>query len=135
MNETALAEAIGVNRKELAALRRRALKEGTDFEKRGGAVVYSADGMAAVARALEVEAPDPEKNGGGAPVEVVLRVTRVPRNPRIVLATDGTTADLRVKVRRNVNFRPGMEVPALPVPGIDGLFEFRGRLPRRPGRW
>lgn len=43
------------------------------------------------------------------------------------------TRDLAVRVRDNTNFRPGMIIEAAAV-GL-GMWQFLGRLPRRPGKW
>jgi hypothetical protein len=61
-----------------------------------------------------------------------LRVTRLVRNPRIVLATDGESV-LRLRVRDSAKYRPGMMVSARQVQG--DLWEALGRGPRWVGRW
>jgi hypothetical protein len=61
-----------------------------------------------------------------------LRVTKVVLNPRIILATDGTSI-LRVRVRNNSNFLPGMEIRARRLQA--DLYELQGPCPRRKGRW
>jgi len=71
-----------------------------------------------------------EKNAAAAR----LRVMRLVRNPRVVLARrlDGGEV-LRLRVRDNGKYRPGMEVPARQVQG--DLYEVVGRGPRWVGKW
>ncbi len=42
-------------------------------------------------------------------------------------------AERPVRVRDNINFTPGMVLEAIGLP--HGLWQYAGRLPRRPGKW
>ena len=70
-----------------------------------------------------------------------LQVIRLVANPRLVLCTywqDGRESRCLVNVGRNVNFKPRMKLN-LEQPADWGTrtkpWEYRGPLPRRPGRW
>lgn len=71
------------------------------------------------------------------PVPIVasaIKVTRRALNPRIVLGElDGKT--VRVMVRSNENFKPGMVIPAVAVDAAGGLYRCNRNAPRWLGRW
>jgi len=64
-------------------------------------------------------------------------VRSIPRNVHIVVCEkkDGDGALVRVRVRSNANFLPGMELRALAHPDYRDVFDLVGRCPRMKGRW
>lgn len=74
---------------------------------------------------------------------VSLRVVQVPVNPRLVLCVPTTLQGMpqagaervRVKVRSNVNFIPGMLLKAEAIAGLPGMFSLVGACPRFRGRF
>lgn len=67
---------------------------------------------------------------------VVLRVRKIPLNPHLILARlEGGTTDVRVRVKTNVNFIPGMPIRArAPAAGSD-VYSHEGHCPRRRGHY
>ena len=70
--------------------------------------------------------------------EVKMKVLRVCANPRLVLCgyqDEGFERRVLVRVGRNMNFMPGMELKAIRAPKETEPWVFQGRLPRLRGRW
>ncbi len=66
---------------------------------------------------------------------VELRVVKLTRNPRLLMARAGEDGEpVRVRVRSNANFRPGMKLKAREPEDADGAWAMEGRCPRFPGR-
>jgi len=65
-------------------------------------------------------------------LEVVVR--RIPRNPMLLICEDAAGTEVRVRVRRNALFVPGMRVPVRVRVGQD-VADLARALPRRKGRW
>jgi len=55
-------------------------------------------------------------------------------NPGLLIARHGAT-EVRVRVRSNVNFRPGMVLRARAPIQAGGLWHMEGNCPRRPGHY
>lgn len=71
-----------------------------------------------------------------APALRELVVRKIAWNPSIVMAWDAATErEVRVRVRSNVNFRPGMVLRARAPEQADGLWFMEGNCPRWPGRY
>jgi hypothetical protein len=70
--------------------------------------------------------------------EVKVKVLRVCANPRLVLCgyqAEGLERRVLVRVGRNMNFLPGMELKALRPERESEPWLYQGRLPRFRGRW
>jgi len=125
----------------LVRKKRGGLVPGADYRHEDGrknAVVLTLDGARKVAEALgvelaEVEAQRAKKTGGaGGPIAAVATVAKVTRNPRILMATvDGR--EVRVRVRKSLNFVPGMPMDV--IYEKNDLWAYVGRLPRWRGRY
>ena len=141
LTETALADELGVTRAILKNLREKHaadLPPGEAWRKDGTVIVWTLEGRAALLRLLELEkiAPMPPALPQ-TPDYVHLVVTRVVRNPRIVLAErkEGPPGEVRLRVRDSANFRPGMVCEKCRPTGTPDLFNLEGRTPRFRGRW
>lgn len=160
--EVRVSEALGVERKRLAKLRKEHLTEGADYERReNNAVALTAAGLARIedllrggietgvagknrfSGGLPAGKPAPDVPAGPPPRERVT-IERLAQNPQILLCAGLTPPrQLAVKVRENVNFAAGMEIEI--IRSGDGVWQFRnragsdestvGRLPRGKGRW
>lgn len=75
-----------------------------------------------------LSAPEPE------PVTLVVTSKRPPRNSHIVEAKLGEQL-VRVRVKDNANFLPGMEIRARQDEDYADMFVLVGRTPRYKGRW
>jgi hypothetical protein len=73
--------------------------------------------------------------------ELEVEVVKIPPNPRLVWAKyhqDGREHEILVRVRRNTNFKPRMKLKLeRPTDWASRRtpWEYKGRLPRLPGRW
>jgi hypothetical protein len=86
--------------------------------------------------------PDEEKARLRQPVRepevisLVITSLRPPKNPHIIEAKrPGSDEILRVRVRDNRNFMPGMEIRARQDEHYPDVFVLVGRTPRYRGRW
>jgi hypothetical protein len=142
VDEERLALGLGLTRERLAEVRP------TDARKNGRAVQVPVSavetmcamlglGKAVARRALKEVAAEGvgEKEAGAGQGEAVLRVLRLTRNERIVMAEkkEAPDGELRVRVHSNVNFVPGMELTGKHVQ--QDLWDLVGRCPRRRGMW
>ena len=69
---------------------------------------------------------------------VKVKVLRVCANPRLVLCgyqDEGLERRVLVRVGRNANFMPGMELKAIRPARESEVWGYAGRLPRLRGRW
>lgn len=134
------AEQLGVSRDAMREFRK-GLTARTDWRKTGRVIEISESAFLALKKKVGGEdAPE----GADEPLEaatpqaepVPLIAHQAPRlNPRILVAKkEGADALVRVRVRSNVNFLPGMKIMARPVPGFDDVFVLEGRCPRYRGR-
>lgn len=130
--EARVAESLGVPRARVKAVRD-GLQEGQDWLMLRGRVVLTDRGLNEVMLALAPSAAKRETNGQLVkyrPRRAEVVVTKIPRNPHLVLGKIVRVADgaaslgpagpnkgpvigqvVRVKVKRNLNFIPGMEMP------------------------
>lgn len=67
------------------------------------------------------------------PIPMVMRVTRIPENPCLVLCHDQHARLVSVWVGKNKNFVVGMSLKA--AQGGDGMWRLLGPRPRLKGRW
>jgi hypothetical protein len=78
---------------------------------------------------------------GEVPVEraeVNVKILRICANPRLVLCVyqdGGLEHRVLVRVGRNANFVPGMELKAIRPARDTEPWEYQGKLPRLRGRW
>ena len=124
-----------------AALRAATAEVEAEAKKGQREIEESAAKAAAVAAAAEDAERErkAELATGGALTE--LQVIRLAPNPRLVLCgywQDGRECHCLVNVGRNTNFKPRMKLKAeRPADWASRTkpWEYRGRLPRLPGRW
>lgn len=159
IEEGDLALEFGFSRAVLTDLRSHVLEEGADWKISKKRVLISPAGVAKLQKNLaeepENEAPEPENTGpalltlaqgenghgeaaGSGNEALLLVVSRVPGiNRRILCAKrkEGDDAELRVRVKDNQNFMPGMEFRARPDPIYADVYNLEGRTPRYRGRW
>lgn len=125
---------MGVPRGALRTMRKNELREGDDFERQAGAVILLESGQKKVQEALGVPAGvscAPER----PPIRVTLTVDAPARgNPKIVHCRTEKGLRVRLRVRDNMNFTPGLAVPNCVQEHAD-LFCFEGRLPRWRGKF
>ena len=70
------------------------------------------------------------------PISLIITSLRPPKNPHIIeTKRPGDDQTLRVRVRDNKNFIPGMEIRARPDEQYPDVFVLAGRTPRYKGRW
>lgn len=150
--EERVANWLGVPRKRISVVRRRAMHEGRDWVVRDWQVVFTHAGIERLRSHLrdltlypntetaaeESVAEEPLPQPG--PLErKKLRVVRVFPNPRLLWATgadDAVTAGAAgvvVRVKENTNFMAGMTFEAVHHPRSG--WQFVGRLPRSKGKW
>ena len=70
--------------------------------------------------------------------EVKMKVLRLCANPRLVLCAyqdNGLECRVLVRVGRNANFMPGMELKAMRPARETEVWGYQGKLPRLRGRW
>lgn len=134
VKESDLPERYGLTRPVVAGVRTRFMAETVHWKKEGREILLNAAGLALFEEKIGIEKKE------AAPVKEVveLKVVKVPRNPKMLLAgtLDGARKDLRVRVKNNKNFKPGMKlVGCTAVDAEKGYYELKGKPPRRPGKW
>ncbi|QYY35298.1 hypothetical protein [Ruficoccus sp. ZRK36] len=164
VKEVVLAERLGLPRSQLKALRdNETLKSPAHWHLEHSHIVYTTAGVEALQEALKIGEPSPAPTAEdpaeatashNEPVKEARRqwlsthvlmaeetlteliVTKVyPRNPRCLQARlDGDPHPHTVRVRDNRNFVPGMKLMAVKGP-TSGVWNHRGRCPRRKGHW
>ncbi len=159
-SEARLADCIGVARPDLKGIRDRRLKIDRDWKKVGGEIALSNAGLRMVWHALQIRPHDldlreclilngAKKNGAHSdgpavgekillgssamPIPALMRVTRIPANPSLVLCHDQHARLCSVWVGKNENFIIGMQLQA--AQGGDGMWRLMGPRPRLKGRW
>jgi hypothetical protein len=125
-----------------AALRRDKLKPQVDYVVEGRRVMITQSGYVALRSLLGCpESPEEEKTRQSMrepqPIPLVISSLRPPKNPHIIEAVrkDDGGEPLRVRVRNNANFMPGMEIRARQDENYPDVFVLVGRTPRYKGRW
>jgi hypothetical protein len=127
-----------------AALRRDHLKPQVDYVIERKRVMITETGYVALRVLLGCpEPPDEEKARLSQPVcepsviSLVITSLRPPRNPHIIEAKrkDDGGEHLRVRVRDNRNFMPGMEIRARQDENYPEVYVLVGRTLRYRGRW
>lgn len=157
ITESKLAEKLGISREILQRFRASTLNKGVDWSLEKRVVIYRPAGLILAARHLgEIPAESKKKSKKAAKIDR-LKVINAPRNRRIVFAVPLNSADknpknsnpnkglrtittadlkqplLRVRVRDNSKFLPGMEMPVRHI--ADDVFELTGNQPRYKGRF
>lgn len=159
--ESQVADRLGVSRTRLRGLRKQHLRPGEHFATTDdNAIALTPAGLALIERVLASGATKPAdaKRGAaaGQPAESVppgppekkrFLILRVPTHridqpqKKILICREliepaqpgPLPAERPVRVRDNSNFRAGMMLEATSI-GY-GMWQYLGRLPRRPGRW
>ena len=141
ISEADAAEKLGLARDVMREFRE-GLAEGTDWRKNGRQIDLSHEAFLAIKKKMggaEAEDGSDEALGASsAPDEAVeLIVHHVPKlNVHLLVAKkEGAETLVRVKVRCNVNFLPGMKLKARPEGIYDDVFVMEGRCPRYRGRF
>ena len=120
------------------------LKPRVDYVKEKKQVMITEKGYVALRGLLGCpESPNEEKARLSRsvretePISLLITSLRPPMNPHIVEATrkDNGGESVRVRVRDNANFLPGMEIRARPDEEYPDVFVLVGRTPRYLGRW
>ena len=86
----------------------------------------------------ESEEPVHEREEPVERAEVKVKILRICANPRLVLCAyqdDGLERRVLVRVGRNANFMPGMELKAIRPTRETEPWGYQGKLPRLRGRW
>jgi len=144
--ESAVADQLGIPASSISDLRKKnaaALPEGTAWARAGARrVVWTTEGIAALEGILELEKKSAPAARPVLPDCVVMVVNRVVPNPNFLIVQKKNAAGeadgplLRLRVKSNHNFMPGMTVEhCRPVPASADLFNHEGRCPRYRGRW
>jgi hypothetical protein len=136
--------ALGLNKDDARALRKRALGE-ADFVIHKKRLYLSAAALEKMRAGLSATgaASCPGSIVSEPPAEIEsLRVVKADlKNRRLILACSAEDdllqpkRPLRVRVRSQVNFRPGMEIPARRVAGYADLYDLTRPCPRKKGKW
>ena len=141
--EEELAAEMGISRDDIRDLRDRCLIEGEDWHRKKARVFFSAQGVQNLKKELAVGvglALEKNEAGGALASEAgaeEMVVVNVPgRNRRIMSAQKKVGGALvRVQVRDNGNFMPGMEIKARAGGEFPDLYVLEGRAPRWRGKW
>jgi hypothetical protein len=156
-SEAKLAAELGIHRLDIKSVRDRCLKPNRDWKKVAGTVAFNNRGLRGLWRELDARPASldlrslllstAEKNGAAGealaialgdramPIPMVMRVTRIPENPCLILVHDEHRRQHSVWVGRNENFVIGMQVKVGPHLSMPGMLRLLGPLPRLRGRW
>lgn len=148
--ESRVAAWLGVARKRVTAMRRRALKEGVDWIVHEQDIVYTEAGIQKLRNFLRnagaVTAPDKPAESTepvtdetpapvGPPKRAKATVVRIyPNNRLMQVLPEGEKSPVLCKVRDNQNFMPRMVLEVVHDPRAE-MWQHVGRLPRRRGKW
>ena len=159
--EKEVAEVCGIDRKILKKLRRQLLESVDDFGRIGNKIAYTKKGVQMIMDALGVEAqqlwdrviktapgpalPSSSQNYPATSdvqlllpphklIEKEVTVSKIYAKNHGYLEANLEGKTVRVRVRSNKNFLPGMKMTVHLVQFPD-LYSFRGRCPRSRGRW
>ena len=120
------------------------LVEGTHWVREKRHVLFTEKGLEALKKMVGAGMADGEKNGqeealalvGAAVLMVVTSVPKVNRRILCARKKEGEEGgEMRVRVRDNINFMPGMELRARPDANYADIYVLEGRTPRYRGRW
>lgn len=145
LSEIGLARSLGVPRGDIAAIRKRALKNGADWLKNGREIIFTGRGVEAICAALGLDpttvAAPAEKTGSAEPDsqdEVVEVVRSTFLNRRVIQGRRKNGELIMIQVASSANFRPRLangRPMTLRVQPDGLLWNLVGRCPRFPGRW
>lgn len=140
--ETELTEQLGISRDAIRALRKKELTEGIDWTGKNKRIQYTQEAaLRIISLAVgSLTSPEEKKEGGGDPgreagPEELTVVSIARRNVHMLDARKKDGAMVRVKVRSNLNFIPGMVINARPGGEWPDVYVLEGRAPRYRGRW
>jgi hypothetical protein len=141
-SEARLADSLGVTRQDLRPIRQRLLREGRDWKKIHGQVLFSEGSTLYIAKAFGVESPnleallvpleeDPppaivESNG----YKKMRVIPPKPLNPRVIYAQDEAGNKSLVWVGRNDTFCFDDEIEVKPHETQTGILECVSEIPR-----
>lgn len=145
--ESKVAESLGLSRDRIRALRQEHLLEGVDFRTVRGDVVLTELGLAKIASIDNGKGPatptSPDDSSAkfpvpkGPPVRAKFAVVRIPANKRLLYCVPkgehGKAPQVLIRVKDNSLFMPWMELEA--IESDNNSWQFRGRLPRKKGKW
>lgn len=136
--ESDLAKDLGLPRRSLADFRKEGLEKDADWVLVESQVWLTEGGLAKTRAHFQAEGAEVSEKNSPGPERGVARVVKSPVNPRIVLAEMVTPEGeagkaVRVRVRSNVNFLPGMEMPVYREDW--DLWVLDRPCPRWRGRW
>jgi hypothetical protein len=145
--ESKVAESLGLSRDRIRGLRQTHLSEGPDFRTVRGEVVLTELGLTRITDLAgdegEATQPPPDDSSAkfpvpkGPPARAKFSVIRIPANRRLLYCVPkgehGRAPQVLIRVKDNANFMPWMELEA--IEAEQGSWQFRGRLPRRKGKW
>lgn len=158
-SEARFAEHVEIPREVVADTRRKQLRKGEHWKNVNATIVLNARGIGKLAALLRpakpldfaqctIEPRGEKKEAGEAlsepdeaekkeePRPLKVKVVNVPPNPFILFARSADAPEIKhVRVRSNLNFMPGMELPVVPDPSYPGFYTHCGPLPRRRGEW
>ena len=77
---------------------------------------------------------DAGKGQPAGPERDDLRITRIWAAKRVICNRASNGLEVVCRVQDTANLKPGMTLEAAQV-GVDKIWSYYGRLPRRPGRW
>jgi hypothetical protein len=126
-SESKLAVSLDVPTEAIAKIRQEGLSEGADYVKKGKGYTYSGDGIRRVLQALGLLVDFSTGDVFSAVIKCL------PRNPNMLLCELSDHSPIRVRVKTQVNFVPGMEIQVKPDIGTP-LFNYVGQYPRIRGR-
>lgn len=148
--ESRVAAWLGVARKRVVSMRRRALKEGVDWIVHEQDIVYTVQGIQTLRDLLRsvgvATAPDKPAEAAesaadetpapvGPPKRAKATVVRIYPNRRLMqVLPEGEKAPVLCRVRDNQNFMPRMTLDVVHDPR-SVMWQHVGRLPRRRGKW
>ena len=148
-DEMLLCEAMGIGRTVAVQTRNDTMPSGQEWAIVGHRVMLTKKGAVELLKRLGFTLPDSDMKAmlvrcrpGPAPQEkgrILVRVLRPWTNPAMLMGFNLSAPDSRmvdVKVGKNTNFRPGMELVAEHLDGDpEDVFTLVGPAPRAYGRW
>lgn len=145
--ESKVAESLGLSRERIRTLRQEHLTEGVDFRTVRGEVVLTELGLTKITAIDDGKGPPtpaaPDDSSAkfpvpkGPPARAKFTVVRIPANKRLLYCVPkgehGKAPQVLIRVKDNSFFMPWMELEA--IESDNNSWQFRGRLPRKKGKW
>lgn len=138
--ESKVADSLGLSRERVAKIRIEHLFVVEHFRMVRGEVVLTEAGLAELHKRIPGDseaAPQTLAVKAGPPARAKFEVTRVPANKHLLYCVPtgerASAAQVLIRVKDNTNFMRGMSLEA--IEGEGQSWQYRGRLPRKRGRW